>query len=91
MDDRIRIGISACLAGQPVRYDGSAAKAEHLTGTLAKYLDFHPVCPEVGCGMGVPREAVRLVGAPDNRAPGGQQDRPRLDRRHAKLGRDRPG
>ncbi|AMK11324.1 YbgA family protein [Pseudodesulfovibrio indicus] len=66
MDDRIRIGISACLAGQPVRYDGSAAKAEHLTGTLAKYLDFHPVCPEVGCGMGVPREAVRLVGTPEN-------------------------
>ncbi|XXJ20300.1 YbgA family protein [Desulfovibrio caledoniensis] len=71
--ERIRIGISACLAGQKVRYDGTNAKAEHLTGVLADLLEFVPVCPEVGCGMGVPREAVRLVGTlEDNRLKGRQ-------------------
>ncbi|HKI81165.1 MAG TPA: DUF523 and DUF1722 domain-containing protein, partial [Pseudodesulfovibrio sp.] len=70
---RIRIGISACLAGQKVRYDGTNAKAEHLTGVLADHLELVPVCPEVGCGMGVPREAVRLVGTlEDNRLKGRQ-------------------
>lgn len=62
MEDKIKIGISACLLGEKVRYDGQSALARHLTGTLAEYLEFHPICPEVGCGMGVPREPVRLVG-----------------------------
>lgn len=62
MSDRIKIGISACLLGEHVRYDGQGAHAKHITGTLADYLEFHPFCPEVGCGMGVPREPVRLVG-----------------------------
>lgn len=62
MNERIRIGISACLLGENVRYDGQHARARHLTGTLAEYLEFHPYCPEVGCGMGIPREPVRLVG-----------------------------
>ncbi|EGB14153.1 protein of unknown function DUF523 [Pseudodesulfovibrio mercurii] len=66
MSDPIKIGISACLAGQKVRYDGLAARAEHLNGVLADHLEFHPVCPEVACGMGIPREAVRLVGSPEN-------------------------
>ncbi|WP_272700047.1 YbgA family protein [Desulfovibrio sp. Fe33] len=73
MPDNIRIGISACLAGHKVRYDGTAAKAEHLTGSLAKYLEFVPVCPEAACGMGVPREAVRLVGDPENPRLKGRQ------------------
>ena len=64
--ERIRIGISSCLLGNQVRYDGGHARARHLTGTLADYLEFHPVCPEVGCGMDTPREAVRLVGDVDN-------------------------
>lgn len=63
MDERIRIGISACLLGEKVRWDGQHALARHLTGPLADYLEFHPFCPEVGCGMGVPREPVRLVGS----------------------------
>lgn len=62
MGDRIKIGISACLLGEHVRYDGQHAHARHLTGTLSDYLEFHPYCPEMGCGMGVPREPVRLVG-----------------------------
>ncbi|WP_319584435.1 DUF523 and DUF1722 domain-containing protein [uncultured Pseudodesulfovibrio sp.] len=73
INDRIRIGISACLAGQKVRYDGTSTKAEHLTGVLADYLEFVPVCPEVGCGMGVPREAVRLVGTPEDHRLIGRQ------------------
>ncbi|MBG0789774.1 MAG: DUF523 and DUF1722 domain-containing protein [Desulfovibrionaceae bacterium] len=62
MPEPISIGISACLLGEKVRYDGQGARAEHLTGVFADHFDYHPVCPEVGCGMGVPREAVRLVG-----------------------------
>ncbi len=65
MTDPIKIGISACLLGEKVRYDGQGALARHLTGTFAGYFDFYPICPEVGCGMGVPREAVRLVGTVD--------------------------
>lgn len=71
MENRIKIGISSCLLGEKVRYDGQHAHARHLTGTLADYLDFYPICPEVGCGMGTPREAVRLVGTlEDNRLVG---------------------
>lgn len=62
MNDRIKIGINTCLLGEPVRYDGQHAHARHLTGTLANYVEFHPYCPEVGSGMGIPRESVRLVG-----------------------------
>lgn len=66
MSKRIKIGISACLLGEKVRYDGQGALARHLTGVFADYFDFHPICPEVACGMGIPREAVRLVGSLDN-------------------------
>jgi len=62
MQDKIKIGISTCLLGQNVRYDGLHARARHLLGPMADYFDYHPFCPEVGCGMGVPREPVRLVG-----------------------------
>jgi uncharacterized protein YbgA (DUF1722 family)/uncharacterized protein YbbK (DUF523 family) len=62
----IRIGISACLLGEKVRYDGGHAHARHVTGLLSDLVEFHPVCPEVGCGMPVPREAVRLVGTPES-------------------------
>lgn len=62
MKERIKIGISACLLGEKVRYDGLHARARHLEGPFADCFEFHPVCPEVGCGMGVPREPVRLVG-----------------------------
>jgi uncharacterized protein YbgA (DUF1722 family)/uncharacterized protein YbbK (DUF523 family) len=62
----IRIGISACLLGEKVRYDGGHAHAKHVTGLLAGLMDLHPICPEVGCGMGIPREPVRLVGTPES-------------------------
>jgi uncharacterized protein YbgA (DUF1722 family)/uncharacterized protein YbbK (DUF523 family) len=58
-----KIGISACLLGQRVRYDGSHKKDAFLTENFGRYVEWMPVCPEVEVGMGVPREAVRLVGA----------------------------
>ena len=64
MTDKIKLGISACLLGEKVRYDGGHELDRFLTGTLGKYVDFVPVCPEVECGLGVPREAMRLVGDP---------------------------
>ena len=59
---RPRIGISSCLLGQQVRFDGGHKKSGFITGTLAEFFDFVPVCPEVGIGMTVPREPIRLVG-----------------------------
>jgi uncharacterized protein YbgA (DUF1722 family)/uncharacterized protein YbbK (DUF523 family) len=62
---KIRLGISACLLGQPVRFDGGHQWDHFITDTLGPYAEFVPVCPEVECGLGVPREAMRLVGDPD--------------------------
>jgi uncharacterized protein YbgA (DUF1722 family)/uncharacterized protein YbbK (DUF523 family) len=62
---KIRLGISACLLGQKVRYDGGHKLDHFITATLGKYVEFVPVCPEVECGLGVPREALRLVGDPE--------------------------
>ena len=62
--DEIRIGISACLLGEPVRYDGQHKHDPYLTGTLGRFVTFVGVCPEVECGLGVPRESMRLVGDP---------------------------
>lgn len=64
MRGKIRVGISACLLGQNVRYDGGHKLDRYIRDTLGQYLEFVPVCPEVECGMGVPREAMRLVGDP---------------------------
>jgi uncharacterized protein YbgA (DUF1722 family)/uncharacterized protein YbbK (DUF523 family) len=67
MEEKIRIGISSCLLGNKVRYDGGHKHDRYLTDTLGQYLEYVPVCPEVECGLGIPREALRLVGDP--RAP----------------------
>jgi uncharacterized protein YbbK (DUF523 family)/uncharacterized protein YbgA (DUF1722 family) len=61
---KIRIGVSACLLGEPVRYDGQHKHDHFITDTLGRYFDFVGVCPEVECGLGVPREPIRLVGDP---------------------------
>jgi uncharacterized protein YbgA (DUF1722 family)/uncharacterized protein YbbK (DUF523 family) len=62
--DRIRLGISSCLLGEPVRYDGQHKLDHYLRDTLGAYVDFVSVCPEVECGFPVPRPAFRLVGDP---------------------------
>lgn len=63
--EKIKLGISACLLGQSVRYDGGHQLDHFLKDTLGKYVEYVPVCPEVECGFGVPREAFRLIGKPD--------------------------
>jgi uncharacterized protein YbgA (DUF1722 family)/uncharacterized protein YbbK (DUF523 family) len=64
--EKIRIGVSKCLLGEPVRYDGQHKHDHFITDTLGRCFDYVGVCPEVECGLGVPREAVRLVGDPAN-------------------------
>jgi uncharacterized protein YbbK (DUF523 family)/uncharacterized protein YbgA (DUF1722 family) len=57
----ILIGVSACLLGEQVRYDGGHKRNAFLLQELASHVRFVPVCPEVGIGLGVPREGIRLV------------------------------
>ncbi len=59
---KIRLGISACLLGEEVRYDGGHKLDRYLTDTLGRYVEYVPVCPEVEAGFGVPREAMHLEG-----------------------------
>ena len=59
--DEIRIGISACLLGEEVRFDGSHKRDRFIVGTLGQFFTFVPVCPELDIGLGVPRESLRLV------------------------------
>jgi uncharacterized protein YbgA (DUF1722 family)/uncharacterized protein YbbK (DUF523 family) len=59
-DAPIRVGISSCLLGREVRYDGGHKRARLLTDVLARYFEWVPVCPEVELGMGIPREPVQL-------------------------------
>ncbi|MFP4452658.1 MAG: YbgA family protein [Desulfobacterales bacterium] len=66
MEDRIKLGISTCLLGQNVRYNGGHKLDPFLRDTLGQYVDYVPVCPEMEAGFGVPREAMRLVGDVDN-------------------------
>jgi len=66
MTDSITIGVSSCLLGEHVRYDGGHKHDRYITDTLGCYFRFLPVCPEVGCGLPIPREAMRLEGDPAN-------------------------
>jgi uncharacterized protein YbbK (DUF523 family) len=61
----IRVGISACLLGHEVRFDGGHKRNTFLTGTLGPFVEWVPVCPEVECGLGTPRESMRLVRGED--------------------------
>jgi uncharacterized protein YbgA (DUF1722 family)/uncharacterized protein YbbK (DUF523 family) len=60
--DKIRIGISSCLLGEKVRFNGDHKEDRFITGTLSRFFDWVPVCPEVEIGLGTPRETIRLVG-----------------------------
>lgn len=64
MDRKIKVGVSACLLGERVRYDGTDKLDGFIKDTLGAYFEYVPVCPEAECGMGVPREPVRLTGDP---------------------------
>ena len=60
----LRLGISRCLLGDEVRFDGGHKREHFLTDVLGRYVEWVPVCPEVEAGLGTPREAMRLVGNP---------------------------
>jgi len=62
----VLIGISSCLLGNRVRYDGGHRLAAHVKDTLDPYVTWVPVCPEVDCGLGVPRPTMQLTGRPEN-------------------------
>ena len=59
---RIRLGISRCLLGDAVRYDGGHKRDRYLAEVLGRTVDWVPVCPEVEAGLGTPREPMQLVG-----------------------------
>lgn len=61
---RLRLGVSACLLGRPVRYDGRHKRDPYLADVLCAHADLVPVCPELEAGLGVPREPMRLEGDP---------------------------
>jgi uncharacterized protein YbgA (DUF1722 family)/uncharacterized protein YbbK (DUF523 family) len=62
---KIKVGISSCLLGQEVRFDGGHKHSRLCTETLTPYFDFVPECPEVGIGLGIPRKPIRLIGTTD--------------------------
>jgi len=64
--EKIKLGISTCLLGLNVRYDGGHKLDQFLTDTLGQYVEYVPVCPEVECGLPVPRESMHLEGNPDS-------------------------
>ena len=65
MNSELKIGVSSCLLGNEVRFDGGHKHDRYLTWTLSNYFTFVPVCPEVECGLSIPREAMRLTGDPE--------------------------
>ncbi|MCX5807438.1 MAG: DUF523 domain-containing protein [Proteobacteria bacterium] len=62
--DKIKIGISPCLLGENVRYDGGHRHDHYITDILGRFFQWVSICPEVGYGLPVPREAMNLVGDP---------------------------
>ena len=61
---KIKIGVSSCLLGQKVRYDGGHKLDRYITETLGQFFEYVPVCPEVEYGLPIPRETLRLIGDP---------------------------
>ncbi len=60
-DVPLRLGVSSCLLGEAVRFDGGHAKDRFVVETLGSWFEFVSVCPEVEIGMGVPRPTIRLM------------------------------
>ena len=58
---KIPLGVSQCLLGEPVRFDGGHKRNRYLTDILSKYVEFQSVCPELAIGLGVPRKPIRLI------------------------------
>ena len=93
MSVRPRVGISRCLLGDEVRYDGTHRRDETVIALLEPHVEWVPVCPEVEVGMGTPREPIQLVTSRDGvpslgcaRQARRRRQRPGLDRAHARVG-----
>ncbi|OGP91343.1 MAG: hypothetical protein A2031_04145 [Deltaproteobacteria bacterium RBG_19FT_COMBO_43_11] len=63
--EKVKLGISTCLLGENVRYDGGHKLDRFLKDTLGRYVEYVPICPEVECGLGIPRESMHLEGEPE--------------------------
>jgi len=63
----IRIGVSACVLGQEVRFNGGHKRSRFVSDELGSHVEFVPVCPEVEMGLSVPRETLRLVRTPNGK------------------------
>ena len=61
-EKQITLGISSCLLGHKVRYNGGHKRSSFCVNTLDRFFHFEPVCPELAIGLGIPREPIRLVG-----------------------------
>jgi uncharacterized protein YbgA (DUF1722 family)/uncharacterized protein YbbK (DUF523 family) len=89
IDDRPRIGVSACLLGEPVRYDAGHKRDPFLVDVFGLHVAWVPVCPEVEAGFGTPRESMRLItAAPEIRAKGARIDPSRISLVLVKSGTD---
>jgi uncharacterized protein YbgA (DUF1722 family)/uncharacterized protein YbbK (DUF523 family) len=66
MDKKIKIGVSSCLIGEKVRWNGDHKQDRYVKDTLSRFFEYVPVCPEVEVGMGTPRETVALYGTLEN-------------------------
>ena len=62
---RIAVGISSCLLGEEVRYDGGHKLDRYVTGVLGRWFEYVAFCPEALAGLGIPRPPIRLAGEPD--------------------------
>ena len=70
----VRIGVSSCLLGNPVRFDGGHKRSRFITDELAQHFEFVRFCPELAIGMGVPRQPIRLTGDAENTQVVGVRD-----------------
>ncbi|WP_020408165.1 YbgA family protein [Hahella ganghwensis] len=68
------VALSACLKGEKVRFDGSHKNSVYIREQLGEVMDFRPICPEVGIGLGVPRQPIRLVATDNGVAAVGSRD-----------------
>lgn len=66
LSNKITIGVSACLLGRKVRFDGGHKRSRFITDALAAHFEFAAFCPEMAIGMGAPRQPIRLVGEHGN-------------------------
>jgi len=71
----LRLGVSACLLGARVRFDGGHKRNRFIIEDLGAHFEFVPFCPEVAIGLGTPRPSLRLVGTTGWRSAGAPRDR----------------